>query len=250
MDRNQRGGPLNRFPPRSELSFPNRNAFNRNADNRYADNWRGPATPLSEQGRLVRAVGVEPKSVLLVSEMLLNKSVDERSSLCLVGIDNLEQTNDNEGVGNSKGSPRLSKLVERINVSWADDNGVVVHRSVVALVDSGAEVSCIHTNIVNIVNTRGNRRPIATAGGAILAEVIPEVTVRLRNFTLKVDLVVLPLGAVEMILGMDILSAVGAIISCSPPSLALAATASKGLYIAEPWWGGRRGVRRFCIRSP
>ena len=38
---------------------------------------------------------------------------------------------------------------------------------------------------------------------------------------LKVELVVLPLGIIDMIIGMDILSAVGAVISCNPPRLKL-----------------------------
>ena len=72
-------------------------------------------------------------------------------------------------VGSGEGLPRLTRLVERIKLSWVDDKGVALSKSVVGLVDSGAEVSCIHTDFVKLVNKRGNRKPIATAGGAILA---------------------------------------------------------------------------------
>ena len=118
--------------------------------------------------------------------------------------------------------------------------GVTFSKSVVGLVDSGAEVSCIHSDFVKLVNKRGNRKPIATAGGAILAEVIPDLTIKLRNFTLKVDLVVLPLGVVELIIGMDILSAVGAIISCNPPSLTMADHPAKVMYTAGALLGENR----------
>ena len=103
----------------------------------------------------------------------------------------------------------------------------------VGLVDSGAEVSCIYTDLANLVNQVGNRKPIATASGPIIAEVMTGVTVALRNFILKIDLVALPLGAVQMIIGMDILSAVGAIIACNPPRLAMAGKQTEVMYMSE-----------------
>ena len=64
-------------------------------------------------------------------------------------------------------------------------------------------------------------KPIITASGPIVADILSEMSVTLRQFVMKVELVILPLGSVEMIIGMDILSAVGAVISCNPPMLRL-----------------------------
>ena len=121
----------------------------------------------------------------------------------------------------SNSTPRVGQISEKISLSWTDSQNKEVSTVLVGLIDSGAEVSCVNAKIVQDIKKRDEYRRIATAGGSILADIIPAMRVALRNFRLKVDIVVLPLGEVDMIVGMDILSAVGAVISCNPPGLKL-----------------------------
>ena len=53
-------------------------------------------------------------------------------------------------------------------------------------------------------------------GGITPAVTLPGLTIQVRNYTLRVDFLMLPLGITNIILGLDVLSALGATITCSP----------------------------------
>ena len=59
-------------------------------------------------------------------------------------------------------------------------------------------------------------RTSVNLGGITPAAILPGLTVQIRNYTLQVDFLILPLGTTNMILGLDVLSALGATITCNP----------------------------------
>ena len=92
--------------------------------------------------------------------------------------------------------------------------------TVQALIDTGADVSCISQKLAEELGIEPQASApsvrITGAGGITPAAILPGLTVHVRNYTLQVDFLMLPLGTTNMILGLDVLSALGATITCNP----------------------------------
>ena len=117
--------------------------------------------------------------------------------------------------------PDKLKLLERVQLDTTSTSNVTGRRIAIdALIDTGAEVSCINQKLADELGidtqTKSRSVRISGAGGITTAITIPELTLHVRNFSLKIDLLMLPLGTTSMILGLDVLSALGASITCSP----------------------------------
>ena len=220
---------------------PNPHLLLTGANNQRADNRPGflPGRPNFQNpnqiGSPVRpkvTFANNPPAVMQVSvtDLILNTRSDKLEELCEVGWNTLSINPVSAHVNTAYFANAPRALWERTSLAWLDSNGLSVSKAVLGLIDSGAEVSCVNSNLVElwkersdlIINTAGNScRKVATASGSVVADVLPNITISLRNFRINVDLVVLPLGAIDMIIGMDLLSAIGAVISCNPLSLSV-----------------------------
>ena len=90
-----------------------------------------------------------------------------------------------------------------------------------ALIDTGADVSCMSQGVAEALGIKPQAdalsiRITGAAGGITPAVTLPGLTVHIRRYTLQVDFLMLPLGTTNMILGLDIISAPGATITCNP----------------------------------
>ena len=81
-------------------------------------------------------------------------------------------------------------------------------------------VSCISQGMAEALGIKPQAETMSVritgAGGITPAVTLPGLTVHVRKYTLQVDFLMLPLGKTNIILGLDVLSALGAIITCSP----------------------------------
>ena len=123
--RGQHSGIPNRYPPRGPVGLPHRlseqDRFRE--PNRLTDTRWQSAVPGGGTGEVPLRTDDGPRSVLVVSDVLSHRSLVERESLCLVGIDRLEKTDDSNRVGSGDMQSRSTRLVERITLSWVDELG-------------------------------------------------------------------------------------------------------------------------------
>ena len=74
-----------------------------------------------------------------------------------------------------------------------------------ALIDTGAEVSCISQGLAEALGLQPKVESVSIritgAGGIIPAITLSKLSVHIRKYTLQVEFIMLPLGATNMILG-------------------------------------------------
>ena len=107
----------------------------------------------------------------------------------------------------------------QLDLPTASDGSTRSSIAIQALIDTGADVSCINQALAENLGIEPRSMAVTQitgAGGVTAATTLPELTAHIRNFTLQVQFLMLPLGATNMILGLDVLSALGATITCNP----------------------------------
>ena len=172
-----------------------------------------------ELGRPIRGV-----TLINVGEATRDISDELQVAFSEMGLNLLTSQDSSSAASNvTVGQPgRRLRILETIQLDLPDSRThtgrgkVAVH----ALIDTGAEMSCMSQKLAEELGIEPPATAlsvrIAGAGGIIPAITLPGLTLRIRNYTLQVDFLMLPLGTTSMILGLDVLSALGATITCSP----------------------------------
>ena len=125
--------------------------------------------------------------------------------------------------GEKDNQPGRLRFAEPVHLDLPDTHQGDTGRGCIAikaLIDTGADVSCISQGLAKELGIE----PLAEAasiringaGGVTPAITLPGILVYIRKYSLQVNFLMLPLGTSNLILGLDVLTALGATITCSP----------------------------------